>query len=125
MRSLALACVLVAACASNEKKDGNTANDEKKNDNPSSTPSVAGVDRTRCDSSGKEVTSLDINNDKKPDVWKFYAAAIENGAKVQVLTCKEVDLNFDGKKDMWVYYDNSGNVTLEEFDLDFDGRVDL
>ena len=50
---------------------------------------------------------------------------VENGAKVDVLTCKEVDLNFDGKKDIWVYYENSGNITNEEFDLDFDGKIDL
>src|SRR3954466_14863084 len=118
MRSLALASLLCAACADNEKKDSNTTAAQKQTHQPSSTPPNSGVDKSRCDSSGKEVTSLDINGDHKPDVWKFYAAAIENGAKVQVLTCKEVDLNFDSKKDMWVYYDNGGNVTLEEFDLD-------
>ena len=124
-RALTAVCLFLAACAADPKKDANTANDAKKEDGPSNTPTSGGADRSRCDPSGKEVTSLDINGDKKPDVWKFYASTIENGAKVQVLTCKEVDLNFDGKKDMWVYYDNAGDVTLEEFDLDFDGRTDL
>jgi hypothetical protein len=111
----------VAACAENEKKDTNTA----ANAGGSNATPAPSVDKGRCDASGKKLVEIDVNQDKKPDVWKIYAGTVENGAKVDVLTCKEVDLNFDGKKDMWVYYDNGGNITLEEFDLDFDGKLDL
>ncbi|MGZ7086933.1 MAG: hypothetical protein ACXVIH_11445 [Ilumatobacteraceae bacterium] len=115
-----LATVTLSACAHDEKKEGTTAAAEGGNQ-----PAPAQTDRSRCDPAGKKVVELDVSNDGKPDVWKVYAQTVDNGAKVDVLTCKEVDLNFDGKKDMWVYYDNGGNVTLEEFDLDFDGKLDM
>src|SRR5262249_42457579 len=120
--TLAIALVLCGACAENEKKDTNTA---ANSGGPSNAPAAANVDKSRCDTSGKKVVEIDVNGDKRADVWKVYAKSVENGAQVDVLTCKEVDLNFDGKKDMWVYYDNTGNITLEEFDLDFDGKTDL
>jgi hypothetical protein len=88
---------------------------------------VAGTveDRSRCDTSGKRVVKLDINDDKQPDVWKLYSSKKEGDTTVEMLVCKERDLNFDGRKDIWYYYDDEGNLTLEEMDLDFDGRVDL
>jgi hypothetical protein len=113
---------LVAACSTNEKKDTNTAANEAKAGEGQ--PAPAQVDRSRCDPSGKKVVDLDVNGDNKPDVRKFYVAQMENGARVDVLTCKESDLNFDGKRDYWVYYDNAGNITLEEFDFDLDGKVE-
>jgi hypothetical protein len=82
-------------------------------------------DRSRCNTTGKRVVTLDLNQDKQPDVWKIYGVKNEGGAKVDILTCKEQDLNYDGRKDVWIYYDDQGNRELEEMDLDFDGKVDL
>jgi hypothetical protein len=121
-----LACVAIALAlagckTTNGKTEGTTPATASGGEQPGSMP----IEKSRCDASGKTVTSLDLNEDKKPDVWKYYARMMDNGAQVQVLTCKEIDLNHDGKKDMWVYYDNAGNVTNEEYDLDFDGKIDL
>ncbi|PID37939.1 MAG: hypothetical protein CSA24_01975 [Deltaproteobacteria bacterium] len=83
------------------------------------------AERSRCNTAGKRVVKLDLNQDKQPDVWKLYRTKVEGGAKVDVLTCKERDLNFDGRKDVWYYYDDDGNIRMEEMDLYFDGRIDL
>jgi hypothetical protein len=83
------------------------------------------VDPTRCDPSGKQVVTADTNNDKKPDVTKLYEVRENNGQKVQILACKQVDLNYDDKIDIVYHYDNTGTLSFEEFDLDFDGRFDL
>ena len=115
---LTLALSVTACSSTDTKQEGTTA---AKADQPGS----GEKDKSRCDTSGKKITTVDLNNDGKPDVWKFYATVMENGAKLEVLTCKEVDLNQDGKKDAWIYYDNAGTVANEEFDLDFDGRIDL
>ncbi len=112
----------LAACASQDKKATETGASADKGGGQ---PEAAAVDKSRCEPGGKKVVELDINNDKKPDVWKFYVKVAENGAQVDALTCKEVDLNYDGHKDIWVYYDAGGNIAHEEFDLDFDGKVDL
>ena len=119
---IALPLALVAflpACAHDATKGGTTAADQ------SNQPEAVVVDKSRCQPSGKKVVELDINNDKKPDVWKFYVKVAENGATVDALTCKEVDLNYDGKIDCWFYYDAASTVSHEEFDLDFDGKIDL
>src|SRR5262245_20162826 len=120
--SLTLSLVVAAGCAtSGEKQQAQSAGDAAKGEQPGTGPR----DRSRCDPAGKKITTVDLNQDGKGDVWKFYATVVENGAKLEVLTCKEVDLNFDAKKDMWVYYDNAGNINNEEYDLDFDGKIDL
>jgi hypothetical protein len=121
-RLFACALLLAAAGCHEEKNPGTTPAAQTGGEGQ---PAPASADRSRCDPSGKKVVELDVSGDGKADVWKVYAQTMDNGAKVDVLTCKEVDLNFDGRKDMWVYYDNSGNVTLEEFDLDFDGKLDM
>src|SRR6266540_2629568 len=121
LTGLALSCVVVAGCASTEKPGAQSAGDADKGGQPG----VGTKDKSRCDPSGKKVATVDLNADQKADVWKFYATVVENGANLEVLTCKEVDLNFDGKKDMWVYYDNAGNINNEEYDLDFDTKIDL
>ncbi len=108
-----------AGCKTSETKQETTTADK------ASQPGSGEKDRSRCDSSGKKVTTVDLNGDGKPDVWKFYATVVENGANLEVLTCKEVDLNMDGKKDAWLYYENNGNIANEEYDLDFDGKIDL
>jgi hypothetical protein len=83
------------------------------------------VDPTRCDPRGKQVVTADTNDDKRPDVTKLYEVRQVNGAKVQVLACKQVDLNYDDKIDIVYHYDQTGTLSFEEFDLDFDGRFDL
>src|SRR6185369_8858694 len=80
---------------------------------------------TACEEKGQKPVTIDVNKDGKADVWKYMQTIEEQGTKVDVIVCKEVDLNYDGNKDMWVHYDTTGNVTLEEFDLDFDHKVDL
>src|SRR5215471_4654322 len=92
----------------------------------SNVPAPPSVDRSKCDDKGKQVITADTNQDKKPDVWKFFATTTLNGQQVQVITCKQVDLNHDGKIDIVYFYDERGaQTTLEEFDLDFDGKFDL
>ena len=121
---LVLACATsLLACAKKGKQEAQTA--AAAANKGGDQPEAAVVDKSRCEPNGKKVVELDINGDKKPDVWKFYVKVVENGAQVDALTCKEVDLNYDGKKDIFVYYDASGNVAHEEFDLDFDGKIDL
>jgi hypothetical protein len=116
MRKLLLACSLCfCACAANQKKQVSLVDGQ---------PTLAPLDHSRCDPAGKTVVEVDLNQDKRPDVWRFYAKVLENGATVDVLTCRENDLNFDGKKDSWIFYDRAGNVSNEEFDFDFDGIID-
>jgi hypothetical protein len=83
------------------------------------------VDLTRCDPRGKQVVATDTDNDKKTDVTKLYEVREVNGAKVQILACKQVDLNHDDRVDIVYHYDQAGTLSFEEFDLDFDGRYDL
>lgn len=113
-----LAALAMGGCS------GTTKGSTRSTEGAGKTAAVKGSS-SRCDATGKQVIELDINQDKQPDVWKLFAARLVDGAKVDVLTCKERDLNFDGRKDLWYHYDDDGNVTLEEMDLDFDGRVDL
>jgi len=92
----------------------------------SNVPPAPQVDRSKCSDKGKEIVTADTNQDKKPDVWKFFQTVNVNGQKVQVLTCKQVDLNHDGKLDLVYYYDDKGaQTTLEEFDMDLDGKFDM
>ena len=89
-------------------------------------PSAPQIDRTKCSDKGKDIVTADTNQDKKPDVWKFFQPTNQGGQQVEILTCKQVDLNHDGKVDIVYYYDDKGvQTTLEEFDLDFDGKFDM
>src|SRR4051812_34886002 len=71
-------------------------------------PAPPDVDRSKCSDKGKQVVTVDTNQDKKPDVWKFFSATQQGGQTVSILTCKQVDLNHDGKIDMVYYYDQTG-----------------
>jgi hypothetical protein len=82
------------------------------------------VDSELCDTSGKQVQTFDLNQDETPDVWKLYATVEEDGTKVEVLTCKQVDYDHDGKKDYVAIYNKTGEMVAEEFDFTFDGRFD-
>lgn len=133
VRSLLLSLTLPAfalGCAKTETKaDPKTAADAKKEETkegPGADPTPPPpVDKSRCDAAGKKIIDTDLNRDGKADVRKYLASVVENGAKVDVLVCREADLNQDGKRDVWTYYDNNGNITLEEMDLDFDGKIDM
>lgn len=92
---------------------------------PTNTAAQADTGPSRCDTNGKRIVKIDLNQDKQPDVWKLYAKQKIDHTEVDVLTCKERDLNFDGRKDTWYHYDNEGNLALEEMDVDFDGQIDL
>jgi len=80
------------------------------------------------------IERIDINNDRKPDVFKHYALVDEpagdgKGGRLQrkVLIRKEIDVNFDQRLDIVEYYKGESGKEIkerEEFDLDFDGRVD-
>src|SRR6478609_5165632 len=84
------------------------------------------VDRDKCNDKDKHVVTSDINQDKKPDVWKFFKTVDIGGQKTEVMTCKETDLNLDGKIDMVNYYDDTGSqIVLEEIDGDLDGKFDM
>ncbi len=79
------------------------------------------------------IERIDINGDKRPDVYKFFRVVADPTGKAKpedlkkVLIRKEMDVNFDQKIDIVQYYaGESGKEVLvrEEMDLDFDGRVD-
>jgi len=82
------------------------------------------VDSELCDTTGKQVQTFDLNQDETPDVWKLYATVEEDGTKIDVLTCKQVDYDHDGKKDYVAIYNKTGEMVAEEFDFTFDGRFD-
>ena len=122
---LLLLCVPVvatlAACGSTQHPDEMASAPTGSN-----VPLAPQVDRTKCSDKGKEIVTADTNEDKKPDVWKFFQVMDVGGQKTEILTCKQVDLNHDGKLDIIYYYDDKGvQTTVEEFDLDFDGKFDL
>jgi hypothetical protein len=115
--ALLLLAALAAGCASKQQT-------------PLATAGTGGprggiqVDPTRCNPSGKQVVTADVDGDKKADVTKLYETREVNGQKVQILACKQVDLNHDEKIDIVYHYDQAGVLTFEEFDLDFDGRFE-
>ena len=82
------------------------------------------IDPELCDTSGKQVQTFDLNQDDKPDVWKLYAQMEEDGAKLDVLTCKQVDYDHDGQKDYVATYNKQGELVAEQFDFTFDGKFD-
>lgn len=86
------------------------------------------------------VERVDVNGDKKPDVFKYFRLvdaapaagqnAADQGAKNQkkVLIRKELDVNFDQRIDIVETYEGESGKeqkVREEFDLDFDGRMDM
>jgi hypothetical protein len=112
---------LLGACASGPEKRDEAAMLPA----GSNVPAPPEVDRSKCSDKGKQVITADANQDKKPDVWKFFATTQQDGQTVSVLTCKQEDMNFDGKIDLVIYYDQTGTQkVLEEADLDRDGQFD-
>lgn len=140
--SLALArAALVAGCVVSLAACGGTQAESK----PAAASASAGLTETEraaatapvqmeTDPSGGSIERIDVNGDKKPDVFKFYrtvdvAGADANAAKTQkkALVRKELDVNFDQRIDIVEFYEGEPGKeqkVKEEFDLDFDGRVD-
>ena len=65
------------------------------------------IDREKCNDKDKHVVTADTDQDKKPDVWKFFKTVDMGGQKTEVVACKQVDLNHDGKIDMVTYFDDA------------------
>ena len=115
---------------------GPSTEQTKKTAKPSANASAAGGQQQPIQfqvDGNTAIERIDINGDKRPDVYKFYrvVGAAADGAKSKdlkkVLIRKEMDVNFDQKIDVVQYYAGaSGKEVLvrEEMDLDFDGRVD-
>ena len=125
---LGLLLASTAAC-------GPSAEQTKKTAKPAAAPNPGGQQQqVQFQVDGNTaIERIDINGDKKPDVYKFYRVlgSAAAGAKTEdvkkVLIRKEMDVNFDQKIDVVQYYaGESGKEVLvrEEMDLDFDGRVD-
>jgi hypothetical protein len=101
---------------------------KKATTNPSNTVdsgSVAKVDETLCDTTGKNVVTYDLNRDNRPDVWRLFKTEDQGGTKVDILTCKQVDFDHDTRKDWVVAYSDKGSVLYERADFDYDGRFDM
>jgi hypothetical protein len=118
----ALAVIALAGCGGSKKKvtDAKTAGPA---DNPGEIE-VPNIDKSLCDTDGKSVGAFDLNRDGKPDVWKLFKSFEDNGTKIDVLTCKQVDLDHDGRKDYVILFDDNGGKIAEYFDFDFDGQFD-
>jgi hypothetical protein len=85
------------------------------------------------------IERIDVNNDGKPDVFKYFRLAEAPAAGVagsdqgvkgskRVLVRKEMDVNFDQRIDIVEYYEGDAGKEQkirEEMDLDFDGRIDM
>jgi hypothetical protein len=117
---------VVAAAASTGVGCGSTPKHAEMVSNASNAPASPLVDRDKCNDKNKHVVTADTNQDKKPDVWKFFKSIDVGGQKTEVASCKQVDLNHDGKIDMVTYYDDNGaQIVLEEIDGDWDGKFDF
>lgn len=113
-----LALTFTAACGGGSKKD-TTPKDS------GSTLGSSQVDPTLCDTSGKNVVTYDLNKDNHPDVWRLFKTEDEGGAKVEWMTCKQVDFDHDGRKDWVVGFNRKGQRLVEKVDMDYDGKFDL
>ena len=118
--ALLLVSGVLAACGSSPNKGAQMASAA-----PNAAPAPL-VNREKCNEQGKHVVTADTNEDKKPDVWKFFKSVDLGGQKTDVLVCKQSDLNHDGKIDLVNYYDDRGAaLEMEEADLDQDGKFDM
>lgn len=119
-----------AACASSEadpespEQEPGATNGEPRAAEPRRLP-IPEIDRDRCDPEGKEEVTYDLNRDGEPNLWELYATIEEDGAPVEVLTCKQADFDGDGSADYVAIYGEGGEMIAEEFDLSFDGEFDV
>lgn len=121
---MSLALLLVAGCPGKDKKDTDKPGDGQTMDGTPNALIVPKVDESLCDTTGKRVTTYDLNRDNQPDVWKLYATVNNGGTSLEILTCKQVDFDHDGIKDYVVTFGETGEMNAEEADLTFDGRFD-
>ena len=121
---LALLGILLVACGGGQKKGVEAAPKTVMGGGAAEDLRIPTVDSAACDPSGKKVAQFDLNQDGKPDVWKYVVERNEKGTAVEAMVCKKVDLNHDGKVDYVVQYDDAGNIKYEEYDFDFDGKFD-
>lgn len=125
---LAICAALATSCGSSSSqappstKSGGMVTPEG---GASNVPPPPNVDRTKCDKSGKQVVTVDTNQDKNPDVWKFYVPVQQGSQTIQQMTCKIIDLNHDGKVDVITVYDSDSRPEKEEYDMDFDGQNEM
>jgi hypothetical protein len=128
--SVAVACVAAACGSSKEQTKAPTAEGQGAAVAAGS-PSGSEVQEER--SASAIVEKIDLNGDRKPDVFKHYQLADEVGAdgkskgQRKVLVRKEIDVNFDQRHDIVEFYRGVSGKEIkerEEYDLDFDGRVD-
>jgi hypothetical protein len=119
--ALGAAAATGALSGCNKNKKGDTTAKEEGD----TSSSVAKVDPTLCETSGKNVITYDLNRDNRPDVWKMYKVEDQGGTKVEILTCKQVDFDHDGRKDWVVGYTPRGSNAFEKADFDYDGRFDM
>lgn len=104
---------LVAACGGDDeqaKKDAKTPAEVSKK-----SPRARNGNLTK---EGLSVTSVDLNDDGKPDQW-VYKGATPKAGRI------ERDMNFDGRPDMWQYKNDKDVIVEQEIDLDKDGGVDV
>ena len=116
-RWFALVCIIPFVGCSSSTQQGPAASQ--------TTAAKEKVDRTRCQKDGKRIVTLDVNQDQRADIWKYFERRTIANAEVDMLTCKATDLNFDTRRDVWYHYDDRGDIALEEMDLDFDGTIDM
>ncbi len=76
---------------------------------------------SRCNTTGRRESLVDLNQDDEPDVLKVY----KKTDKGEVLVCREADLNFDGARDIFMFFDDTGQLARDEVDLDYDHKVDI
>ncbi|MEY3015063.1 MAG: hypothetical protein RIT45_3798 [Pseudomonadota bacterium] len=122
---VAVSSLLLAGCGSSS--ESTKAESEPAAGGSGGPVETAGSIETEQDGSGA-IERIDVNGDKKADVFKFYRVLSGQGADAKkVLIRKEMDVNFDQKIDIVQYFaGDAGKEVLvrEEMDLDFDGRVD-
>ncbi len=74
-----------------------------------------------------DVRTADIDNDGRPEVFKYYKT-IPNpekpGQEMTVLVRQDLDVNWDGRIDIWRYFAPNGLAEREEWDTDYDGNID-
>src|SRR6185295_7573713 len=81
-RLLLVVSAALAGCGSTPKHAEMVSNAP----NSSSSPLV---DRDKCNDKDKHVVTADTNQDKKPDVWKFFKSVDVGGQKTEVIACKQ------------------------------------
>jgi hypothetical protein len=118
---LLVGAVLITGTTGCKKNKGDKTTPE----NAGSDTTISKVDATLCETAGKNVVTYDLNRDNKPDVWRLFKTEEEGGARIDVLTCKQVDFDHDGRKDWVVGYNRKGAVLYEKADFDYDGRFDM